>query len=161
MVTPEEVKKGFELLEYYARYKPEIEEPVIKLKDNLNTIIELARNKDEEVNRWEKNNIDFALSRLEDSIKAWRGLAAIHLTAIYGASPEVEGKIGLTDEERWKLSESIYKIMTEMIREKVIPVEYTNYKAFKEYGWDAHHTTFKDTLYFLVPLVIYIMLERR
>jgi hypothetical protein len=134
-----------------------LSEIVKKLTKNLEKVVDIAE-KDkyacESAEMEEKELLHDTGSELEDNIGAWKALQ----TLSYAIS-EVGKEIGLNESEKDTLIHGITEALWRL--EDRIPILYGKYKAFKEFGWDTHHTTFKDTLYFLVPLVIFIMLERR
>jgi len=134
-----------------------LSEIVKKLTKNLEKVVDIAE-KDkyacESAEMEEKELLHDTGSELEDNIGAWKALQ----TLSYAIS-EVGKEIGLNESEKDTLINGIAETIWRL--ENKIPILYAKYKAFREYGWDAHHLTFKDTLYFLVPLAIYILLERR
>jgi hypothetical protein len=112
--------------------------------------------KDYDVSKMEQEVITERERILKDEIANWKGL----MTLIDNFSKVTEAA-GITDpEEKDKLWLSMLDSMTELAGHEMSYI-YTEMKAVKEYGYEAHNTTLKDISFFLVPLIVYILLERR
>ena len=134
-----------------------LEELAHKLYGHFDEVVKIVKeveNKEHNVETEEETLIDVSEGMAKDEIKTWKALIALAV-----AMKDISSKLGISDTDAFHLSSGIAVAADEL--EKNIPIEYAKYKAFEEFGWNAHHVTFKDTLYFLVPLVIFIMLERR
>jgi hypothetical protein len=135
----------------------ELERLAHKLYDNFDEVVKIAKeveNKNFYVETEEADLISISEALTKDKVRTWKASLAL----VY-AMKDIASKLGINDTDALHLSNGLLKTIDKLERE--IPIEYAKYKAFEEHGWNAHHVTFKDTLYFLVPLVIYILLERR
>ena len=133
-----------------------LSEIVKKLTDNLKKVVDIAEKDKQACESAEMEEREFIHdigNELEDDIGAWKALQTL-----FYAIPEIKKEISLDESEKDTLIHGITEALWRL--EDNIPILYGKYKAFKEFGWNAHHVTFKDTLYFLVPLAIYILLER-
>jgi DNA-dependent RNA polymerase auxiliary subunit epsilon len=140
-------KKGYKNLKELAH----------KLYLNSEEAVKIAKEIEEKrhnVERLEHNLIYYSKTMVEDKIKEWKALLALAYS-IHDIAP----KLGIELDDAVLLYNGLMETSNEI--ENEIQDWYAKHEAFEKYGWEAHHITLKDISLFLVPLVIYILLERR
>jgi hypothetical protein len=144
----------------FARSKKDekLERLANKLFENLSVdIVKTAKDIEDKYFQvgYKEERIVSSEIEITDRIKAWKSLLALAY-----ATRDIAPKLGISESEAKYLYDGLVEA-AKKLEDVEIPTWYAKYKAFREYGWDAHHLTLKDISLFLVPLAIYILLERR
>jgi hypothetical protein len=148
-------KKGDKKLEKLIREKLNLPAALIssEAEEPLDIVMEHEK-RFHQVQSAERRLIEETEQTLKEKIEAWMGL-----TAFSFAINDLAKKYKLSDDEVSTLLSGLQSAAIEI--EGEIPGYFTLCKAFKEYGYEAHNITLKDVSLFLVPLIVYILLERR
>jgi hypothetical protein len=155
VVSKEIVEEGLHQLEEYQRYfRPEASDLLNKLKAKSNEIYNAV--KDYDIN---KSELEITTNRerlLKEAVAHWKGL--VTFMDNFDTIAQIAGITNEKDKDRlWDfLFDSFMQLSDE-----TMPALYAQVKAVREYGYEAHNITLKDVSLFLVPLVTYILLERR
>jgi hypothetical protein len=153
-VSLELIENGLNELGDMSHLHPEAAGILLKLRNKSKEIYNAI--KDYDVSKMEQEVATNREELLKEGIARWKGLMTL-----MDNFDKVTEVAGITDEEeKDKLWLSMLDTMRELAGNE-LPYLYTEVKAVREYGYEAHNVTLKDVSLLLVPLAIYILLERR